>query len=835
MMLLTYIYKHYLKTSQRYFIIFIFILSAFSQISQSIFAYSTNMDASVVIGQTDFITNTSGTSSTKLSNVIRGIFVDRNGRLIVADQSNQRVLIWNSIPTTSGAPADLVLGQPDFTSNTADNGGRNNNTFNAPNGVFSTGDKLIVSEDGANRVLIWNTFPTQNRQPADVVIGKSSFTDTTSTCDQSHLGNTQGVTVHNNKLIVASRSQNRILIWNSIPTTNGAPADLVLGQPDFTHCTALTTSQNSLSDPRSVQADSNGRLLIGDRGNRRILIWNEVPTISNTNADLVVGQPNFITGSVTVANINTVGSLIRFYSSGSKLFVPSFNRVLLFNSFPSSNNPSGDIVLGQSNFTNSSANGGGSISSKGFSSNNAIFEQDNKLFVADETNARILIFDNLIKRPGISLNHSPERKDDESIRLKGVTTVDSPYVIQSVQYTANGGGFQNATPVDGSFNSISEDFYFDFDPKSNNNSKDGYTVRIKSINNNTDITDNLFYFQPFTSDNPSNNSYTTNPLPSFSFTINKGRFQDLKENLSKFQILLNKDNTGWLTYIDDIPIDYEGIKNNNDNIQKTNLSTNGNGTYENKKLWVNYSNDNSTIKVYTKATDSLGSQNSEFFGNGGKLLQSGSYQWKVVAIDKSGHSQETESRYLRINSRQISGSEKFFPLTVLSITGIGNVHISTIRPEEIKQSYTTQSSTPTFYGIAPTNAKVALQLVNEDCTGDPTYCTLNFSTIANADSRFGINIPKNTLGLGKTYKSIISISLGENYNELPEFTLNISSYSSNKNNQSKIETQITSEVGENAKEQVLPSPTATIITKPALEQTIDKESKQKKCILFICF
>jgi len=37
------------------------------------------------------------------------------GRLAVADYNNNRVLIWNSFPTAMGQAADLVLGQPGFT------------------------------------------------------------------------------------------------------------------------------------------------------------------------------------------------------------------------------------------------------------------------------------------------------------------------------------------------------------------------------------------------------------------------------------------------------------------------------------------------------------------------------------------------------------------------------------------------------------------------------------------------------------------------------------------------------------------------------------------------
>ena len=36
------------------------------------------------------------------------------GRLFVADTQNSRVLIYNSIPASSGATPDVVVGQPDF-------------------------------------------------------------------------------------------------------------------------------------------------------------------------------------------------------------------------------------------------------------------------------------------------------------------------------------------------------------------------------------------------------------------------------------------------------------------------------------------------------------------------------------------------------------------------------------------------------------------------------------------------------------------------------------------------------------------------------------------------
>ena len=44
-------------------------------------------------------------------------------KLFIADTRNNRVLIYNSIPTENNASADVVIGQPDMVSNSANQGG----------------------------------------------------------------------------------------------------------------------------------------------------------------------------------------------------------------------------------------------------------------------------------------------------------------------------------------------------------------------------------------------------------------------------------------------------------------------------------------------------------------------------------------------------------------------------------------------------------------------------------------------------------------------------------------------------------------------------------------
>jgi len=90
---------------------------------------------------------------------------------IVADSSNHRVLIWNSIPTSTQEIPDLVVGQPDLSSNFANNGGVSSRSLNVPLGVFSDGTRLFVAERLNHRVLIWNTIPTSDHHPAGGGVG----------------------------------------------------------------------------------------------------------------------------------------------------------------------------------------------------------------------------------------------------------------------------------------------------------------------------------------------------------------------------------------------------------------------------------------------------------------------------------------------------------------------------------------------------------------------------------------------------------------------------------------------------------------------------------------
>ncbi|MGH8447173.1 MAG: hypothetical protein ACREVL_18045, partial [Solimonas sp.] len=195
--------------------------------------------AFTVIGQKTFTAQTANQGSTTPSdsslNSPRGNTAVNDTMMFVADYANNRVLGWSSIPTSNGASADIVLGQGgDFTTKTA---ATTQAGLAQPNGVFVNDSYLVVADTGNNRVLIWTPVPTSSSTLPTVVIGQSSVTTATAgtgtNIAAATLNGPTAAIIAGGKLVVADRGNNRVLIWNTVPTTSGAGANLVLGQEDF--------------------------------------------------------------------------------------------------------------------------------------------------------------------------------------------------------------------------------------------------------------------------------------------------------------------------------------------------------------------------------------------------------------------------------------------------------------------------------------------------------------------------------------------------------------------------------------------------------------------------
>lgn len=184
------------------------------------------------------------------------------GPLCVCDTGHHRVLIWREMPGADLQPADLVLGQPDFA-------GEGRGTLNVPTGIACGAGILAVADAWNHRILIWRGIPARSSEPADLVLGQAGFSGTLANRgNPSPAADTlnwcYGVAICDGRLIVADTGNRRVLVWNEIPERHGAPADEVIGQPHF-----VTRDMGDLRWPHAVAADS-GRLFIADAGTSRI-------------------------------------------------------------------------------------------------------------------------------------------------------------------------------------------------------------------------------------------------------------------------------------------------------------------------------------------------------------------------------------------------------------------------------------------------------------------------------------------------------------------------------------------------------------------------------------
>ncbi|HFD13239.1 MAG TPA: hypothetical protein ENJ32_12340 [Crenotrichaceae bacterium] len=225
--------------------------------------------------------------------------VRENGPLWICDTGHHRLLGWKICPGSDNIPADWVIGQPEFSSEGRNaKGNPGSATLNVPTGISSDGQHLVVADAWNHRVLIWNALPEAHNLPADVVLGQADFfqvesnrgKQSTTTAASFHWP--YGVLVADGKLMVADSENRRVLIWHSVPTQSGQPADVVLGQPDFTQRNENAGGQPSAMSMRWPHAIAiwQGRLCVADAGNNRVMIWNCIPEQNGVPCDFVLGQ-----------------------------------------------------------------------------------------------------------------------------------------------------------------------------------------------------------------------------------------------------------------------------------------------------------------------------------------------------------------------------------------------------------------------------------------------------------------------------------------------------------------------------------------------------------------
>jgi len=299
--------------------------------------------------------------------------------LIVADFDNNRVLIYDA-PFSTGQSANVVLGQADFTTATADiapavavgGGGPTASTMALPaaTAVDSAGN-LYVAEDGNCRVTQFKP-PFSNGMSASLAFGQPDLS--TGNCaaatSASSLGNATGVDQvfgvivdSSGDLWVADSGSNRVLEYKP-PFSNGMAATLAIGQANLASGgvnqggTAPTNA--SLSDPAYPAFDSSGNLWIVNFSNNRVLEFRP-PFATGMAASVVLGQADFTHGAANqggAVGANTLrgGDGVAFDSSGNMWVPDALNHRVLEFQPPFTTNMAASLVLGQADFTHGSAN-----------------------------------------------------------------------------------------------------------------------------------------------------------------------------------------------------------------------------------------------------------------------------------------------------------------------------------------------------------------------------------------------------------------------------------------------------------------------------------------------
>jgi sugar lactone lactonase YvrE len=353
------------------------------------FALSNGQAASLVLGQSSFITNNTVATPTE-ENLPNALAFDASGNLWVADQNNNRVLEYKA-PFSTHEAATLVIGQSSFTgSGTA----TTSTGLSGPTGLaFDSSHNLWVVDMGNSRVLEYET-PFSTGEASTLVIGQASFTSSDySTTNSTNLSYATGLAFDSSgNLWVADQGNDRVVEYKAPFTTHEA-ASLVIGQAGFTTSNAGATTASNLNGVKALTFDSSGNLWAVDFRQSRVLEYT-APFSTHEAAALAIGQTSFTSRECAFTSTCAANSTNLFdpnavaFDSGGNLWVADGdnNRVLEY-SAPFSTHEGAALVLGQSGLTGHEA----ATTQTGLGAPEGLaFDSGHNLWVADYANSRVL-------------------------------------------------------------------------------------------------------------------------------------------------------------------------------------------------------------------------------------------------------------------------------------------------------------------------------------------------------------------------------------------------------------------------------------------------------------
>ncbi len=181
-------------------------------------------------------------------------------------------------------------------------------------------------------------FRFRTGQPADLMVSGVGFNRTGGALQFHH---PSGLASDGARILLCDRFNNRVLIWNTPPLRWDVPPDLVLGQPDF-DSNDPGEGKHQLNWAGNVSVAPNGAVAVADTENDRLLLWNRFPQHSGQPADV----------AISLAALSTPGSSSLawpwgVWTDGSRLAAVATRgaAILFWNSWPAAEHQPPDYVL----------------------------------------------------------------------------------------------------------------------------------------------------------------------------------------------------------------------------------------------------------------------------------------------------------------------------------------------------------------------------------------------------------------------------------------------------------------------------------------------------------
>ncbi len=258
-----------------------------------------------------------------------------------------------------GPNAFKVYGQPNFTSNTVNNGGISANSLNSPWGVgVDPNDTVYITDQLNHRVLVYSNGSTT----ASKVFGQLNFTSGTANAggivSASGFDQPSGFAIDKDGNIYFSDTSNHRVL--RFPNNGSTTANFSWGQNGSLTTGGIGndgTAIDRYSYPTDMTFDNSNNMYVVENGNRRILFYPNGNTVPN----FLYGQPsgnyttftnnNTLIDGNCVTGINCAGLNLPTSITTDSNFVyiadGTNHRVMIF---PRGNNVA-SIVIGQNSFT----------------------------------------------------------------------------------------------------------------------------------------------------------------------------------------------------------------------------------------------------------------------------------------------------------------------------------------------------------------------------------------------------------------------------------------------------------------------------------------------------